>query len=217
MPLQKTIFLEGEGDSYFNRNRKQTDSEQEPIIVSMREIGIRPALVLEIGASSGVLLASIQRLFGAECYGIDPSAKAIEYGRVHYPNINLSRGTADNLVFPTGRFDLVIFGFCLYLCDPADYFRIAQEADRVLRDKGFLIIKDFTSPVPLKGAYRHLPGIFSRKLDWAKMFTWHPAYRLLSRRYIEDIRPYSFHPHEGMAIDVLCKDHEEAFTPNPYA
>jgi ubiquinone/menaquinone biosynthesis C-methylase UbiE len=168
-------------------------------------------------------LNCIQKLFGAECYGIDPSAKAVEYGRTHHPKINLSCGSADNLTFPKDRFDLVIFGFCLYLCDPQDYFRIAQETDRVLRDKGFLIIKDFTSPVPMRGTYSHLPGIFSHKLDWASMFTWNPAYRLISRSYLEPAQKsmaasdaYSFHPQEQMALDVLRKDTDKAFISNPY-
>ena len=216
MQSQKTAFLVSEGDAYFDRNPKQIDCDKEPIIASMNDLGIKPSSILEIGSSSGARLNCIQKLSGAECHGVDPSAKAVEYGRAHYPNINLLQGSADNLAFPGGRFDLVIFGFCLYLCDPSDYFRIAQEADRVLRDKGFLIIKDFTSAVPLKGTYNHLPGVFSHKLDWTKMFVWNPAYRLLSRRYQEHAQPYGFHPQEAVVIDVLRKDHENAFLSNPY-
>jgi len=215
MTSQKISFLQGEGDAYFDRNRFDVDSREDPVIVAMRDVGIKPVRLLEIGASSGAWLAAAQKALGAECHGIDPSPKAVEYGCAHYPDVRLSRSTADTLSFEDRKFDCVVFGFCLYLCDPADYFRIAQEADRVLADRGFLIIKDFSSPVPLKNPYKHRPGVFSHKFDWARMFTWNPVYRHLSRRYLEHDAPYGFQAREAVAVDILLKDYENAFIHNP--
>lgn len=36
--------------------------------------------------------------------------------------------------------DLIIFGFCLYLCDPQDLFRIAAGSDALLADRGLMTI-----------------------------------------------------------------------------
>ena len=78
--------------------------------------------------------------------------------------------------FGSDSFDIVIFGFCLYLCDREDLFRIAQEADRVLKKKSWLIINDFFSQTPTSSNYRHKAGLYSFKMDYRKLFDWHPAY-----------------------------------------
>ena len=69
-----------------------------------------------------------------ECYGIEPSFKAVETACTS--GVNAVQGTADRLPYRDGLFDVVVFGFCLYLCDREDLFRIASEADRVLNDQG---------------------------------------------------------------------------------
>lgn len=63
-------------------------------------------------------------------------------GLKSYPKLNLSVGTADGLpdIKPV---DLIIFGFCLYLCDPQDLFTIAANSDRLLVDKGVMAVYDF--------------------------------------------------------------------------
>ena len=73
-------------------------------------------------------------------------------------------------------FDIIVYGFCLYLCDRNDLFKIASEGNRVLRKNGFIIIYDFYSESYSQNAYHHLNGIFSYKMDYSKLFCWHPAY-----------------------------------------
>jgi ubiquinone/menaquinone biosynthesis C-methylase UbiE len=131
---------------------------------------------LEIGCSTGWRLAYLQKKFGAECHGVDPSGDAIRAGLRRHPRLQLRRGTADRLPFGAGQFDLVIFGFCLYLCDRSDLFKIACEADRVLQNNGHLALLDFAPPLPYRNEYQHQPGLCSYKMDYAAMFTWNPAY-----------------------------------------
>lgn len=57
--------------------------------------------------------------------------------------------------FGNATFDVIIFGFCLYLCDQQDLFRVAQEADRVLKPDSWLVINDFYAPNLVKRAYHH--------------------------------------------------------------
>ena len=83
-------------------------------------------------------------------------------------------------IFPDGIFNIVVFGFCLYLCDREDLFKISFEANRVLKNQGWIIIQDFYTPMPLKRRYKHTKGIYSFKMDYRKLFDWHPHYECFS-------------------------------------
>ena len=179
-------------------------------------LGVKPNAVLEVGCGAGHRLALLQRRFGAECHGLEPSAEAIAHGRAQYPDLLFEQGTAETLSYPDDRFDVVIFGFCLYLCDPRDHFRIAWQADRVLRDGGYLVIHDFLAPAPYSNAYAHRAGILSHKMEWSRMFAWSPAYRLIARQYLEHQTALSFAADEQISVDVLRKDRQIAFPKNPY-
>src|SRR5579863_1599254 len=144
---QRATFSEGEGDAWFERNRSKLVVGPHEMERAIEVMQIRPQRILEIGCSNGYRLEKLRARFNAECVGIDPSQHAIINGRGSFPCLSLNVGTADSLEFNEGAFDLIIFGFCLYLCDPSDYFRIAAEADRVLSDPGWLIINDFFASV----------------------------------------------------------------------
>ena len=75
---------------------------------------------------------------------------------------------------------MVIFGFCLYLFDREYLFNIAGEADRVLNENAWLIIHDFYSERPVHNPYHHREGLYSYKMDYRKLFDWHPAYTCFS-------------------------------------
>lgn len=177
---QKNVFLEGEGDAWFQRNRyglNNIDSSKDMIIRALGFLTVRGHMkILEIGCSNGSRLQLIkEKLIDVECFGIDPSIEAIEDGKKS--NIlNLQVGTADRLPFNGDFFDIIIFGFSLYLCDRKDLFKIAYEADRCLCDNGYLIIKDFQPSFPYMNNYSHFEGISSYKLDYSKMFSWNPVY-----------------------------------------
>ena len=109
----------------------------------------------------------------------------------------------------------MIFGYCLYLCDPADHFRIAAEADRVLDDGGWMLVYDFVTPQPWRNPYAHRAGMYSYKMDYARMFTWHPSYQRHALRRAERGRqPAS--PDDRIAVTVLRKSLREAFPDNPF-
>ena len=67
---------------------------------------IAPHGVLEIGCSNGWRLEAIREKYGCDCLGIDPADSQFPY---------IFKGTADSLPYPDNQFDLVIYGFCLYL------------------------------------------------------------------------------------------------------
>ncbi len=173
----------------------------------------RPLRLLEIGCSGGRRLEWLGRELGVRCSGIDPSAEAVAEALAR--GIDAHRGTADSLPFGESAFDVVVFGFCLYLCDRADLFRIAAEADRVLRMPGILVIHDFYSASPTTRVYHHRPELASHKMDFGAMFSWHPDYVLMSRDLAnEDGRPAGDDANEWVATWVFHKrTHDDRLGP----
>lgn len=187
---QKDIFLSGEGNAWFDRNAdalvKQEMPDSDPLLLELLSLQVQLASlqevgkVLEIGCGAGGRLAWVQQNMGLECHGIEPSELAVS--QAIRAGVRTQVGTADELPFAEKFFDVVIFGFCLYLCDRDDLFKIAAEADRVLKNQGWLLIKDFYSPTPLAKAYHHKAGVFSYKMDYKTLFTWNPDYNVYSSR-----------------------------------
>jgi len=178
--LQKNIFLKSEGNAWFRRNNKKKVqfSEKDPIIKAILKCFHKDSnekkTLLEIGCGKAKRLNWISQNLNFKCYGVEPSEKAV--AKANLNNIKVVRGTADLLDFDNKKFDFVVFGFCLYLCDRSDLFQIAKEADRVLKDNGYLIILDFYSTEHIKKKYHHMSGVFSYKMDYRKLFDWHPSY-----------------------------------------
>ncbi len=188
--MQRSAFLEGEGDAWFHRNLSTVSTSladgKDPvmrIIESIRDPA--PQAVLEVGCGSGHRAAAIAALTGAEVSGLDPSGQAVEHARSL--GVVAQVGTADALPFATAQFDVVLFGFCLYLCDREDLFRIAAEADRVLKSSGWVIIHDFFSPRLVRRPYHHRPGLWSFKMDYRTLFDWHPLYTCLSHQVLHHV------------------------------
>ena len=179
---QRDVFLRSEGDAWLERNSPQGKSPAQPdsdeVLHAILQLPLPQsavqAKVLEIGCASGSRLEWLRENRGFDCYGVDPSANAVAAARAR--GLIAQQGTAEGLDFDSAAFDIVIFGFCLYLCDREDLFRIAAEADRVLRNPGWMIIHDFYSPVPSQRPYHHQSGVFSFKMRYRTLFTWHPAY-----------------------------------------
>lgn len=184
---QKDKFLSGEGDNWFDRNVDSFDQKaqiQNAILFDFisRHPNVTPSSVLEIGCSNGWQLNRLSEHYRiSDCFGIEPSKKAVENGKQQYPGLDLIQGTADNLPYSDDYFDMVIFGFCLYLCDPEDLFTIAREADRVLQDRGILCVFDFDVPAPYHNVYAHDQSIRCYKMNFANMFMWHPQYSLVEK------------------------------------
>lgn len=210
--MQKDIFMIEEGDAWFERNHQAIQSREfgfeEPVInvvakVLPNIINNNPK-ILEIGCGEGRRLSWLARNLNLDCYGIDPSAKAVVTARQE--GVVAHQGTADVLPYDKGMFDLAIFGFCLYLCDREDLFQIANEADRVLKSDAWLVIHDFFSESPVRREYHHKPGVFSYKMDYRRLFDWHPSYTCFSHEIIHH-STYHFtdEPQEWVAVSVLRK------------
>jgi SAM-dependent methyltransferase len=183
MSLQKDMFLSVEGDAWFTRNEAALavrDWSADPVCRQLARLSVtgRRSKVLEIGCGDGSRLHFLAGKHDCHVFGVEPSERAVLKARER--GVEAVRSTADRLPFADASFDIVIFGFCLYLCDDGDLFRIALEADRVLAGTGWLLILDFEALAPVYRPYHHAAGITSRKMDYKSMFVWHPSYTLAS-------------------------------------
>lgn len=179
---QTAIMLEGEADAWFERNQGKL-GKSDPISDMIGDLKLKLTHVLEVGCSNGWRLRRLQDAHRCKIAGVDPSTAAT--GDAHHRAI--VKGTADCLPWPDTTFDMVIFGFCLYLCDPQDLFKIASEANRVLRNRGHIAIYDFADgSTPYSRVYEHNPRLLAYHMDHAKLWLAHPWYRLLQRRQVPD-------------------------------
>lgn len=208
---QKDIFLASEADAWFERNQQALQKRnfaEDTVVQAVIEIA-KPSHdarigVLEIGCGEGRRLEWLAEQLNVDVYGLEPSTKAVEQACLR--GVKTQRGTADDLPFENASFDIVIFGFCLYLCDRQDLFRIAAEADRVLKPDGWIVINDFFAPTPTKREYHHKPGIYSYKMDYRTLFDWHPAYTCYAHKLSQHgINEFTDDPQEWVGTSVLRK------------
>lgn len=211
MTKQSTAFYGGEGDKWYerNRNKVQYPLGDDPVMNAIINLAIKPKKVLEIGCSNGWRLEKIRNLYSGlkpevTCYGIDPSLAAITEGQKAFPKLILLRRDATNLPHRLwGGFDIIIYGFCLYLCDREDLFKIAYESDHFLKNGGYLLIHDFFPLTPCSVVYHHKPSLRSFKMDHSQLFLANPVYKEISRNVPDE--------KDEIGVVVLKKDFSSAF------
>ncbi len=187
MSLQKKIFLQGEGDNLFLRNKDTLDKKnynKDFIVHEVKKLIKKKNFksILEIGCGDGKRLSFIKKNFKVSCFGIDPSSKSLLSN--NDKKIILKKGTADNIPFKKHKFDLIIFSFCLYLCDDGDLLKIINETFRVLKKRSFILIYDFFLKDFKYVVYKHNRLVKSRKMDYSKLFLWHPKIKKIKFKKI---------------------------------
>lgn len=187
MKKQKDIFMEGgEGDAWFTRNLDKL-GKHDPVTDAIVNAGIKPKYVLEVGCANGWRLDKMRKIFNCGIMGVEPSMKAgIAAAQLRVP---VHQMTASCLPVTSGGYDMVIYGFCLYLTDPDDWLLIASEGDRALAPGGYIVIHDFVaSEFPSVRPYEHREGVMSYHFDFAELWLAHPQYTLVSAKNIGDER-----------------------------
>lgn len=185
---QKDSFLTFEANAWFDRNKaviNNYDPKKDKVISLLTEYNLNADAVLEIGCSAGYRLNAVKTLLkDSVVYGIEPSEKAIEYGKLKYPEVNFIHGTADDLsVIQNESLDIVIVGFVFYVVDRSVLLKVVAEIDRVLKNGGILIIVDFFSESSLKNVYEHIEEFkaYSFKQNYDEVFTASKLYYLLDK------------------------------------
>ncbi len=218
---QTHAFLLEEGDAWFERNRavneaKASHFEYELLSAELKPFEADIHHVLEIGCGDGHKTELLARMFGAHAFGIDPSRKAIDHGMARLraaqvKDVVLQVGTAARLDWPQDSFDLVFFGFCLYLVGRAELMAAVAEAGRVLRPGGFLVVLDFDPPGRHRREYHHRPGLYSYKQDYPALFTASGQFHLFAKRSFSQGTTHFLRDPDGrVAMSFLYKE------PQPY-
>ena len=208
---RKEDLPEGEGDAWFRRNKGPCIKENESLD-SDRIANLLEGLPLPEGPETtvfGWMRPRLRRLVKRK--------QRVERSRNRSDAINELKerghqgfvGTADMLPVADKSIDLLIYGFCIYLCDREDLFQIAAEAHRVLKPNSWLAILDFWSPYHRKNEYHHKEGLNSYKYNTPLMFDWHPSYVVMDH-YIRhhSKRNYTDEAQEWVSATVLrrCDD-----------
>lgn len=167
--------------------------------------------MLEIGACYGKNLKYLSDEFGMKAYGIEPSFEAVSYGKEKYNSkIVLSQGTSDDLPYENEKFNIVVLGFCLFWVDRKYLMKTVSEADRVLKENGYLVIVDFDTKIPFKRSNIHNPDAWTYKMQYSNLFLANPQYFLVKKInyshtelfFCEDIQ-------ERICFDILYKENED--------
>lgn len=215
---KKEIFLNGEGDAWYRRNKKAIQESGEisqgynfikEFMKEQNMIG-EQYKVLEVGCSYGYNLSYLNHHLNVSCYGIEPSLEAVKEGTNKFSNnreIHLVQGTSDLLPYEENRFDIVILDFCLFWVDRKYLFRTMAEADRVLKCKGHLIIIDFDTNIPYKRENIHNAEAYTYKMQYSNLFLANPQYYLVDKKSFSH-EGMTFHPNiqERISLNILYKD-----------
>jgi ubiquinone/menaquinone biosynthesis C-methylase UbiE len=219
----KETWLKYEADAWFDRNKHAViqnvmgGGRNDSIVNLLQKYNISLDKVLEIGCSAGYRLNDIKNCYpNCEVYGIDPSQKAIEFGKQHFPDAHLQTGTIDKLPYEKETFDVVIVGFVFYVVDRDLLLQSIAEIDRVLKNNGLLIIIDFFSARPLKNEYAHIKEyqsyVFKQKYE--DVFMASELYHLMDKTTLnhatnaEDAQTIF---HDLVSVVMLRKDYDAAY------
>jgi SAM-dependent methyltransferase len=95
-------------------------------------VPLHDARVLDVGCGSGYFLHRLQEYGAGECHGIDLMESRIADARRRYPTVSFHTGSATELPFADGEFDLVTQFTCLSsILDDNVRFAAAREMRRV--------------------------------------------------------------------------------------
>ncbi len=165
------------------RNRKgriEVASKSHPIVVGMKKIRKRPKKILEIGCSTGFILERIRQLTNSSCFGLDTSAMAIKEGKKIFPKLRLFHGEFSSHKLNKKKYDLIIFGFFLFMVSPNDVFELFFKANNSLKENGHIIIYDFKSKKNfIKKNYKYSKLVKVYKWDFKNFFLALPSYKIL--------------------------------------
>lgn len=153
-----------ETDELYTKNYGQTRTE-----INERSLaGVsRSSRVLEVGANIGTQLQFLQTAGFGDLYGIELQQYAVELAKSQTENINIIRGSAFDIPFKDGWFDLVFTSGVLIHINPSDVAAAMREIHRCTREYiwGLEYYADEYTEVPYRGNENLM-----WKTDFAKLY-----------------------------------------------
>ena len=125
----------------------------------------RSARILEVGSNIGNQLLCLQRMGFRNLYGIEIQSYAVELSKSRTKRINIIEGSAFDIPYKDGYFDLVFTSGLLIHISPSDIALPMREIHRCTREYiwGFEYYADKYTEIPYRG-HRNLlwKGDFAR-------------------------------------------------------
>lgn len=127
----------------------------------------KDARILEVGANVGNQLESLRRIGFKNLYGIELQASVVAKAKKLHPEVNIIQGSAFDLPFKDGFFDLVFTNNVLIHISPNDIEKVINEMYRVSKTYiwGFEYFAEKYTEIPYRD-HRDLLW----KTDFAKEF-----------------------------------------------
>ena len=181
----KKFFKSSEANNWFQENYAHLEKKGESKPISLLVDWLTPFKdeienILELGCGTGHKIVELTKKLKSKGFGVDPSSDAVEYISKNFPNINIELGFGDKIPFDK-KFDLVHLGFYLYLVDREYYLSCISEADKSVKDGGFLSIIDFETPFPYSKKYKDKDNVFSHKQNNSDVFVSSGLYTIINK------------------------------------
>jgi SAM-dependent methyltransferase len=209
---QTEIFKAHEADQWYSRNKSKLQGAQYYVELdwlchTLRPFRERIDNVLEIGCAAGHKLRKLCEELDANGEGIEPSRIAVEEGNRNGGRVKLQVGSSETLPYPDETFDLLHFGFCLYLVERKFLMRSCAEADRVLKNGGFLAITDFDPNDIRVIPYVHAAECYSYKQDYSEIFLRSGLYAHIAKfSFSHRMQSFDEDRNERISINILYKE-----------
>lgn len=113
----------------------------------------RSIRILEVGSNIGNQLLCLQRMGFSNLYGIELQSYAVELSKSRTRNINIIQGSAFDIPYKDGYFDLVFTAGVLIHIEPSDIALALREIYRCTRKYiwGFEYFSDHYTEIPYRG------------------------------------------------------------------
>jgi pseudaminic acid biosynthesis-associated methylase len=127
----------------------------------------RTIRILEVGSNIGNQLLCLQKMGFNNLYGIEIQSNAVELSKSRTRNINIIEGTAFDIPYKDGYFELVFTAGVLIHINPSDIALVIREIYRATRKYiwGFEYYAENYTEIPYRG-HRNLLW----KADFAKLY-----------------------------------------------
>ena len=153
-----------EMETLYERNYGQTRTELNERFLKGIDRSIR---ILEVGSDVGNQLLCLQRMGFNNLYGIELQSYAVELSKSRTRRINIIEGSAFDIPYKDGYFDLVFTSGVLIHVSPSDIALVVREIHRCTREYvwGFEYYADHYTEIPYRGQRNLL-----WKADFARLY-----------------------------------------------
>lgn len=208
MSIQNDIILADEADAWYLRNKDKINSKEDYTNIEVFSRYIKEGeSFLEVGCCTGNNLNFLGKNKKINLYGLEPSKKAIEEGKILFPKIHFKHGTVESILSLDKKFDHILLGFFMYMVDLGSMPKVIGLIDQALKSKGYLHIVDFDSKYPVIKNYDHNSQMKMQKMNFSELFSVFPSYFVVEKKsWSHRLNSFDPDPYERCSSVTLYKE-----------